>query len=447
MMELGMNTFVGLLSVLGLVALNGFFVAAEFALVSVRRSRIEEMVAQGSLAGKRVQKAIHDLDRYIAGTQIGITIASLALGWVGEPAVAHLIEPLLAWLPSSFGSSVSHAISVAIAFAFITFLHVVIGELVPKSIALQLPERVSLWVVVPMGFAVTVFRPLIWGLNGLGNHILRMLGFEVAGEHHGVHSVDELQILVRQSHEAGVLDDLERQMLHRTFRFTELTAGEVMIPRTDMVAVNIDLPAHDALAKIAASTHSRVPAYEKTLDHILGIILVQEVFQRLVNSKEITDIRDLVRPALFVPAGMTLDKLLESFRQQHSQFAVVIDEFGGTAGLITLEDVVEEVFGDFQDTLEAEQPDIQQQPNGRIIVRGDVWLEELRDKTGWNLFDEEVDTVAGYVMGRLGRVAKLNDVVETSFGRIQVINMSRVRITYVALIPESSAKDVDATTR
>lgn len=438
------GTLASLAAMAGLVVLNGFFVAAEFALVSVRKTRIEELVKQGSRSARRVQDAIQDLDRYIAGTQVGITIASLALGWIGEPALVHLIEPAIAWLPVEMARGVSRGVAVAIGFAAITFLHVVVGELVPKSVALQIPEQVALWVGFPMRLAVALFQPLIWGLNGFGNAILRLLGFQPAGEHHGVHSVDELEILVRQSHAAGVLDDREREMLQRTFRFGELTAGEVMIPRTDMVAINVDVPTEEALRQIGNSVHSRIPIYERSMDQMLGIVLVQELFRKILENRDQVELRSLIRPALFVPDSMTLDQLLEVFRRERAQLAIVIDEYGGTAGLITLEDVVEEVFGDLQDTLEAEQPDIQRQPDGRIVARGDVSLEDLRDETGWDLVDEEVETIAGYVMKRLGRVARLNDQVQTPFGDVQVINMSRVRITFVALVPKPPAADEPA---
>lgn len=431
-----MQTSISLLSLLALVGLNGFFVAAEFALVSVRKTRMEELVSKGSTSANRVLIALKDLDRYIAGTQVGITIASLALGWIGEPALVHLIEPVLHFLPVTFASTASHVFAVAVAFILITFLHVVVGELVPKSMAIQMPERVALAIALPMRVAITLFQPLIYCLNGTGNALLRILGFEPAGEHHSIHSVDELEILVKQSHKAGVLDDLEQDMLQRTFRFSELTAGEVMIPRTDVVALDLSRPLEETLSQIANLIHSRILVFDRYLDQIQGIIHVQEVLKKMIQEGTITDLRPLIRPALFVPDSMTLDRLLDTFRRERSQLAVVVDEYGGTSGLITLEDVVEEVFGDMQDTLEAEQPDIQRLPDGRFIVRGDVRLDDLYEETGWHLIDEDADTVAGFVMNRLGRVARLSDIVETPFGKIQVTDMSRVRITRVSLLPK-----------
>lgn len=430
-----------LFAVAALVFANGFFVAAEFALVSIRRTRVEELVAQGVRVAKVVQRAVHDLDRYIAGTQVGITLASLALGWIGEPALAHLIEPFFGWVPLGASKAVAHSIAITLAFATITFLHVVLGELVPKSLALQKPEQTSLWVARPMAFVVVLFQPLIWVLNGFGNMLLRWIGLQAAGEHHGVHSVEELQLLVGQSHEAGVLDDLERQMLQRTFRFSELVVSDVMIPRHDIVAFDVTTPTEELLDKVARSIHTRLPVYEDTIEHIIGFLHVHDLFKHTRQSLSTLDLRKLVRPSLFVPETIHLDALLEQFRQRHTQIAIVVDEHGGTAGLITLEDVIEEVFGELQDTLEAEQPNIQTMPDGRVLVRGDVHLHELNGRLGWNLPEDEADTIAGYVMACLGRTARVGDVVETPHGMIRVENMARLRITQVAFMPKLSETD------
>lgn len=431
---------ISLVAVLGLVLANGFFVAAEFALVSVRRTRIDELVAQGVGAARSVQRAFRDLDRYIAGTQVGVTIASLALGWIGEPAIVELIEPLFRRFQWGNASSILHTIAIVVSFCLITFLHVVLGELVPKSLALQRSERISLWVGRPMAVLLMVLRPLIWALSESGNFILRLLGVAPAGEHHGVHSVDELEILVRQSHAAGVLDDLERQMLHRAFRFSELSASDIMIPRLDIVALDATKPIEQILDKVAQSIHSRLPLYDGTIDQLLGIVYLPDLFKALRSAptKPLPPLRELARPAMIVPEAMHLDALLEQFRQRRTQIAIVVDEYGTTAGLLTVEDIVEEVFGELQDALEAEQPKIQRLPDGRILVRGEVRLDELNELLGWELIDEDADTIAGYVMNRLGRVARLHDVVETAYGRIRVANMARMRITQVAVLPKEA---------
>ncbi len=243
---------------------------------------------------------------------------------------------------------------------------------------------------------------------------------------------------MRQSHEAGVLDDMERQMLQRTFRFSELTARDVMIPRLDVVALDVDRPIAELLDQAAQTIHTRLPLYEGTIDNIIGVLHTQDLFRRVRHNPENIDLRKLARPPLIVPETTALDALLEHFRNHHTQIAIVVDEHGGTEGLVTLEDIIEEVFGELQDMLEAEQPDIQEMEDGRIIVRGDVHLHELEERLEWTLDDEDADTIAGYVMAKLGRTARLGDIVETPYGSVRVENMARLRITQVSLHPKQS---------
>ncbi len=443
-MEGSIFDFLSLASIFILVVINGFFVASEFALVSIRRSRVDELVSQKVRGAKAVTRAVKNLDHYIAGTQIGITLSSLALGWVGEPALVHLIEPWVLLLPlGSASAAVTHTIAICIAFTAITFLHVVLGELIPKSLALQKPERVSLLIGTPMAICVAFFRPLIWTLNGCGNFILRRMGMNPSSEAHSVHSVEELHILVRQSHAAGILDDLEREMLQRTFQFSELVARDIMIPRINVQMLNIANPVEESLSRISSSIHSKMPVYENTEDNIIGIVHVQDVFKRLRKTEPLESIRELMRPPLLVPESIHLDQLLTRFRDNRTHMAIVLDEYGSAAGLVTLEDLIEEVFGEIQDTLEAELPSISKMVDGKIQVRGDVGLHELRSYLGIDLEDPEVSTVAGYVMKQLGRVARLHDTVETPFGSIQVTNMARLRITEVIITPNIPLEDGD----
>lgn len=416
-----------------LVFANGFFVATEFALVSIRRTRVEELVAQGNRTAKVVHKAVGQLDRYIAGTQVGITLASLILGWVSEPALADLLTPLLVWLPLGVTGIVAHSLSVIISFAIITMLHVVLGELVPKSLALQKPEETAMVVARPMQIAMFLFRPFIWSLNGIGNWLLRQLKLEAASETHGVHSVEELQILVRQSHDAGVLDDMEQQMLQRTFRFGELTSGEVMVPRLDMVAFDVKTPPEELLDKVAKHVHTRIPIYEGSIDNVIGILQLRDVFRYLRQPSEPLNVRKLLRPPLVVPRGIRLDALMEKFRQHHTQIAIVVDEQGGTEGMVTLKDVVEEIVGEVKESTESDRPAIYKLPDGRILVRGDVRLHRLQENTGWVLPDDRADTIGGYVMASLGRTAVVGDTVKTRYGTIRVESMTRMRITQVSL--------------
>lgn len=338
-------------------------------------------------------------------------------------------------MPPIFAEATTHTIAVVIAFVLITFLHVVFGEQVPKVVAVQRGEATSLWVMPLMRLTVALMRPLVWALNGFSNTVVRLMGLEPGSEMHGVHSVDELQILVRQSRQAGVIDELEGKLVERAFRVPDLTARDVMVPRTDLVALDGRLPAEELINRMARSGHQRLPVYDRTLDNIVGILHVQDVFQHMRQSKESFDIRKLVRAPLFVPETVRLDNLLCSFQQRHSQIAVVTDEHGGVAGMVTLDDVVAEVFGEVPEA-ESTRQDVQEMPDGRLLVRGDVRLRELNDRFGWNLEDEQADTIAGYVTNRLGRLARAGDTIETPQGIITVEKMARLRILLVAILPK-----------
>ena len=315
-----------LVAVILLVLANGFFVAAEFSLVSVRRTRVAELVAHGNDSAQAVQKAIRNPDRVIAATQLGITIASLGLGWIGEPALAHLIQPVVALFPNTVQSEVSHSISAGIAFALITFMHVVVGELAPKSIALQDPEKTSLFIAKPTLWAETIFKPAIWALNGTGNFLLRLVGVNPASGHELVHSVEELKMLVTASTESGVVQEEESQMLHAVFDFGELVVRQVMMPRTEIEAVEADTPLIDIISLTTQSTYTKFPVYEDNLDQILGIVHVKDLLPALQDGNRLRAVaRDFARDPIFVPDSLPVDALLRTFRAQHQHIAIVLD--------------------------------------------------------------------------------------------------------------------------
>jgi len=427
----------GFLLIGALIVGNAFFVAAEYALVRVRRTRMEALAAQGSTLAQVVLHGLNHLSRYIAGVQVGITLAGLALGRFGEPVLADMLHPLLAWLfpPWLVGQEGSTGMTTGLSLLVISYLLVVLSELVPKAITLQFAEQVALLVAKPMQWAVMVFTPLIWSMNALGNAILRMLHLPPPEEGQSVYSVEELHLLIVQSHQAGILEDIERRLMQRGVQFAELRVANVMIPRVDIVALDLTLPETEVLDQAAQTIHTRLPAYEGTLEQVIGIVHLQDMFKYVRQAKPKQSLRQLVRPALFVPEVMPLDELLRTFQQQHAQLALVINEFGSVEGLVTLEDMVEELVGEVHDTLEAVQPSIQHLPDGRVLVRGEVRLRELNDQLGWDIQDEDVDTMAGYIMKMLGRTARVGDVIDTPYGRIQVENMAQVRITQVAILP------------
>jgi CBS domain containing-hemolysin-like protein len=420
-----------------LVVVNAFFVAAEYALVRVRRARMETLAAQGSGLAKVVLHGLHHIDQYIAGVQVGITLAGLASGRFGEPVLAAIFDPLFARIlpPSLLGEEVSTALATGFTLMVISYLLVVLGELVPKAIALQYTDHVALLVAKPMQLAVRVFTPFVWSMNALGDGVLRLLRLPPPAVGDGVYSVEELQLLIVQSHQAGILEDIERHLMQRSTQFADLRVADVMIPRLDIVALDLARPPDNVLDQAAHTIHTRLPAYEETLDHIVGILHLQDLFKHLRQPQAGRGLRQLVRPALFVLETMPLDDLLHTFQQRHTQIALVVDEHGSIEGLVTLEDVVEEVFGEVHDTLEAAEPSIQPLPDGRVLVRGEVRLRELHDRFGWDVHDDDVDTIAGYIMKHLGRTARVGDTLDTPYGTLRVENMARVRITQVAMLP------------
>jgi CBS domain containing-hemolysin-like protein len=440
-----LSLFWGGVLVGGLVGVNAFFVAAEYALVRVRRTQMETLGAQGSGAATVVLHGLDHLSRYIAGVQVGITLAGLASGLFGEPALAALIDPIGAVLfpPALVGLEVSTALSTGLTLLVITYLLVVVGELVPKAITLQYPERVALLVAKPLRLAVWVFTPLVWSMNALGTRLLRLLRLPPPEDGQGIYSVEELQLLIVQSHQAGILEDIERRVMQRGAQVGDLRVADVMIPRVDIVAVDLTRPVEEVLDRAAQTIHTRLPAYEEDLDHVVGIVHLQDLFKATRQSQPPQDLRPLVRPPLFIPETVPLDELLRTFQHRQTQIALVVDEHGSLEGLVTLEDVVEEVFGELHDTLEAGQPSIQQMPDGRILVRGEVRLRELNDWLGKNVQDEDVDTIAGYIMKHLNRTAHVGDTLDTPYGTLRVENMAQVRITQVAILPPPPTASMD----
>jgi CBS domain containing-hemolysin-like protein len=421
-------------AVLVFVLANGFFVAAEFSLVSVRRTRIAEMVAQGHRGARWVQRAIDNPDKVIAATQLGITISSLALGWIGEPALAHIINPVVEWLPTSIRSDASHGISAGIAFVLITFLHVVVGELAPKSIALQNPERTSLAVSRPTLWTESIFKPAIWLLNGAGNLLLRVIGVPLASGKQLTHSVEELKMLVTASTEGGVVEEDESEMLHAIFDIGELLVRQVMVPRTEIVAVEADTRLKEVVDIAIQSLYTKFPVYEDNLDQIVGVLHIKEVLRMMRDpEKDNCTARELAREPFFVPEAIPVNELLRQLRARRQHIAIVLDEYGGTAGLVTLEDLMEEIVGEVSDPFDIDEPEIQTLPDGTALIDGFTSIDEVNEELELTLTDPHYDTIAGYMLGRLGRIARQGDVIESQGIRLRVVAMDGLRIARIAL--------------
>ncbi len=425
--------FLRLIGVVVLVLTNGFFVAAEFSLVSVRRTRIDELIQQGNANARSVKKALENPDRFIAATQLGITIASLGLGWLGEPALSRFIEPALGLLPKAWLGLASHSISAAIAFSVITFLHVVIGELMPKSIALQDPEKTSLIVAQPTLLSAMLFKPAIWALNGTGNFLLRLLGVQAASGQQMAHSVQELKMLVQASEEGGVLEDTEREMIHAVFDFGESTAREVMVPRTEMVAIDADEPLDTLIHLAIKHPLSKIPVFEGDIDHVIGLAHVKDLVRVQHDERRAAAIRGLVREALFVPDTIRLDALLRQFRAKKQHLAIALDEYGGTAGLVTLDDLISRIVGEVSDSFDKSMPEVQRLPDGTALVDGLMLIEDFNNYFDLALKDENYDTIAGFVLGQLGRLAVVGDSVEIDSIKLKVEALDGRRIARLSL--------------
>jgi CBS domain containing-hemolysin-like protein len=423
-----------IVAVFVLIFANGFFVAAEFALVSVRGTRVAELVSKGNRRAHWVQKALENPDQVIAATQLGITLASLGLGWVGEPAFAHLLEPVIRLFPADIQDGVSHSIASGLAFAIITFLHVVVGELAPKSIALQNPENTSMMVARPTLWMEWIFKPAIWVLNGTGNYLLKLVGVEPPSGHELVHSVEELKMIVTTSTEFGIVETEESEMLHAVFDFGELLVRQVMIPRTEITAFEADLTLIECIEIATKSTFTKFPVYDDELDNIIGVVHIKDLMRAQIDpAQQNCKARTLIREALFIPETVHVRSVLQMFRAQRQHIAIVMDEFGGTGGLVTLEDLMEEIVGEVSDPFDAIQPEIQLNNNGIATIDGLALIEEVNEALGLNLDDPNYDTIAGYVLGRLNRIPKVGDQVEIDGIRIKVQAMDGMRIEQLLL--------------
>ena len=438
-------------AVLALVLANGFFVAAEFAIISVRKTRIDQLLAEGSRMARPVRRALNNPDQFIAATQLGITMASLGLGWIGEPALASMLEPLLHRLPSPVSIATTHTVAFAIAFSIITALHIVLGELAPKTIALQYPERTSLLVAKPTEIFLRVFHPFIRALNAMGWAVVRLLGMKQASGHGLVHSEEELKMLVTASQQAGVLEEDEEQMLHRVFHFAEFTAADMMLPRTEMAAVKADATIGEVVDLVWRGRHASLPVYRGELDDMVGIMLVPDLVRALASppffdaaqsvpgesrATPAFSVATIAREALTVPETMKADELLRQMRRHRTHQAIVIDEYGGTAGLVTFERVVERIVGGSRGDFSSGAPamPIRQLPDGSAEVDGLALVIDVNEQFALDIDEETYTTLGGYMLGRLGRRPVVGDVVDAGTRTLRVEAVDGLRVSRVRII-------------
>lgn len=427
-----------------LIALNGFFVGVEFAIVASRRTRLDLMADADSRAARLVRRWLEDdsaRDRLIAASQLGITLVSLALGAAGENAFEAWLDPYFHNLtpPEGFAflRGLVPALPLIISLTIVTALHVVLGEQVPKVAVLRNPERFALLSAPFMQVFTAVFRWFIGLLDWATRGVLRLVGLQSGGHAHAeVSSVDELRLIVAGPGLEKIVDPPEREMLSAVIDFGELVVRQVAVPRTGVVAVEADAPLRSVAELAAREGVTKIPVFEDSLDQIVGIIYLKDLLQRWVENRlDEGCARDLTREALFVPASVPVNDLLVTFRQKKQHIAIVLDEYGGTAGLVTLEDLLEEIVGDVRDAFDAEPPSIERLPDGSARVDGLALIEEINAEFGLNLADENYDTIAGFVLGRLGRIPQPGDSVDLPEEgiRLRVESMERLRIARVAL--------------
>ena len=418
-----------LFAVILLVLANAFMVAAEFALVGARKSRIDALAARGNATARVVQHTISHLDRYISATQLGITLASLGLGWIGEATLAGLFDQALAAFGYELpGVAVHSAAAITSAFLVITFLHIVLGELMPKSLALLHPEVVSMWVVRPLRLFAQIMTPFIWLLNGTANGLLKLIGLRPVEEAARVHSPEELRLLVMQTSAHGLLDESDRAMLAGVFDFHFKKARDVMRPRTEIVALQVDASEAEVWEILHRERYSRYPVYGDSLDDILGVLLAKDLWLH-DRSKPFT-LREFLREPLMVPDTRPAERVLDDLRRTRAHMAIVLDEYGGTAGLVTMEDLVEEVVGDIADEYDPATRSAMVS-DGVLELAGTMSLIDVRSDHGIPIPEGSWSTLGGYVFSRLGRLPRVGDRVKFPGGELEVVAMDGRRVAAV----------------
>jgi CBS domain containing-hemolysin-like protein len=434
----------GLVAIVGLVLANAFFVATEFALVRSRVTRLDELIRGGDRKATLARRAIQSLARSISATQLGITLASLGLGWIGEPALARLIDGWFRGLPQMLATIATHSVATLIAFAIITCLHIILGELVPKALALIYPETVASWTAAPLLAFSWVMAIPITLLKGSSNRLLDFFGINPPGEEERLHSPEELRMLVEQSEEGGSLHKQDARLLEGVFEFSEKTAQEVMTPRTEMIALPADLTVEQAADEVAKEKRSRYPVYTDSLDEIVGVVHAKDILSAVLADPAQT-LRSIMRPPLFVPGTREVEEVLADMKRLKVHLAVVLDEYGGTAGLVTMEDLLEEIVGPIYDEYDLQER-LPAAPPGGIVLDGAMPITEFNTEYDAELSDADYTTLGGYLFGQLGRLPKPGDRVTAGPFGFEVLEMEGRRVKAIRLHqtkPEETAKSVN----
>jgi CBS domain containing-hemolysin-like protein len=441
-----MDIFISILITLLFVFLNGFFVAAEFAIVKVRSSQLELKAQAGSRAAALSKKIVTHLDSYLAATQFGITIASLALGWIGKPVVSKIIKEIIGLFNIELAPSVLSTVSLITAFIMITILHIVLGELAPKSLAIQRSEQTTLAVAYPLHGFYWICRPFIWLLNGIANLVLKMVGLHTVSEQE-VYSSDELRYLVDQAKESGKVDSTEFDIIQNAFDFSERTARQIMVPRTQVVSIDVNDYDEKTLEFVIEEGYSRIPCYEDNIDNTIGVVHLKDILKKMRISSGNVNIRSIIRPVSFTPETKRIGQLLKEFQVKHQQIAMVLNEYGGVEGVITMEDILEELVGEIQDEYDNEIPFVEQTGENTYSVIATAAISDINDELPHPIDkDKQYDTLAGYLIDKFGRIPNTHDKLEAEDYQFTVIKKNKTSIVVVQLkdlVAEEEADDAE----
>lgn len=424
-----------------LVLLNGFFVAAEFSIVKVRYSQIQLKAAEGNSMAKQAEHIIKHLDEYLSATQLGITLASLALGWVGESAMHHIIEKIFHYFNFEIAQVSITTISLVLSFLLITVMHIVFGELIPKSIAIRKSEATTMFIAVPLRAFYTIFKPFIWSMNQMSNGVLRLMKIHPASEHE-IHSTEELQLLVKQSADSGEIEEENYEIIKNAFDFTDHSAKQIMVPRQNISSIDIEEPVEEIITKIMDGGYSRLPVYKNSIDNIIGIFYAKEIIREYVKRKgQITheDLEKLMREPFFVVGSKKISDLLKVFQQKKQHLAVVIDEFGGTEGIITLEDILEELVGEIQDEEDDEEKIVDKVGENVYWVQATQPLDEINEHLPKKFplsEDGEYNTLAGYILHELQDIPEENQEFNINDYHVKILKMQNKSVDLVELVYE-----------
>ncbi|MBF0575767.1 hemolysin family protein [Dysgonomonas sp. GY617] len=422
------------------VFFNGFFVAAEFAIVKVRSSQLELKAQEGNRFAILSKHIVSHLDAYLAATQLGITLSSLALGWIGEPVVSKMIISFMELVGVNVSPELAHGIALPVAFLIITILHIVFGELAPKSLAILRPEQTTLFISYPLQGFYWICRPFIWLLNGFANLILKMFGLHTASETES-YSSDELKYLVDQVRESGNIEDSNYDIIKNAFDFSERTARQVMVPRTQVLAIDVNDYDAETLETVIEDGFSRIPCYEDSIDNIIGIVHLKDILKKMRQNGEV-DIRPIVRPVSFVPETKRIGQILKEFQIKHQQIAMVLNEYGGIEGIITMEDILEELVGEIQDEYDNEIPFVEKISDNIYSVIATAAISDINNQLPHSIDKaKQYDTLAGYLIDKFGRIPNTHDKLEAEGYEFSVLKKNKTSIVLVQLVDLESQQE------